>query len=135
MKVLWIFSLPLYLYQPKRSIQFNIYQSHENVLLFLQYIRLATLKLRVEMSDPIYGTRRNWSMTRIIGLLNVDLQKTNTFIQETAFAWKMIGEAFFTAVFIVKIDTMHQRSYYYMKSRKAEIHLLCRKTGQIWLTI
>ena len=49
--------------------------------------------------------------------------KTNTSIQETAFAWKMIGEAFFTAAAsIVKINTMQQRSYYLMKSRKAEMH-------------
>ena len=41
------------------SIQFNIYQSHENVVLFLEHIMLATLKQRVEMSHPIYGTRRN----------------------------------------------------------------------------
>ena len=41
------------------SIQFNIYQSHENVVLFLEHIMRATLKQRVEMSHPIYGTRRN----------------------------------------------------------------------------
>ena len=98
LKILRIFVLPLHSYRSishRLSIQFNIYQSHENVVLFFEHIMLASLKLRVEMSHPIYGTRRNWSMTRIIALLNVDVQKTNTFIQETAFAWKMIGEAFF----------------------------------------
>ena len=78
-KILRIFALP-FIFLPIEfsqwlSIQFNIYQSHENVVLFLEHIMLATLKQRVEMSHPIYGTRRNWSMTRIIGLLNVDVQK------------------------------------------------------------
>jgi len=107
LKILRIFVLPLHSYRSNHqintnnaisqwlSIQFNIYQSHENVVLFFEHIMLASLKLRVEMSHPIYGTRRNWSMTRIIALLNFDVQKRNTFIQETAFAWKMIGEAFF----------------------------------------
>ena len=75
-KILRIFALP-FIFIPIEwfPIQFNIYQSHENVVLFLEHTMLATLKLRVEMSHPIYGTRRNWSMTRIIGLLNVDVQK------------------------------------------------------------
>ena len=75
-KILRIFALP-FIFIPIEwlSIQFNIYQSHENVVLFLEHIMRATLKQRVEMSHPIYGTRRNWSMTRIIGLLNVDVQK------------------------------------------------------------
>ena len=81
-KILRIFALP-FIFLPIESnvisqwlsIQFNIYQSHENVVLFLEHTMLATLKLRVEMSHLIYGTRGNWSMTRIIGLLNVDVQK------------------------------------------------------------
>ena len=59
-KILRIFALP-FIFIPIEllSIQFNIYQSHENVVLLLEHIMLATLKQRVEMSHPIYGTRRN----------------------------------------------------------------------------